>query len=107
MGTTQNFYSFEANFKKLIANDNLDDGGKVAHLLDHIKGEAKEYLGSDGLDAKSYDEIWEDLRNRYGKPWRITRAAVKKLTDIQSPKNKPTPCYMLLCKLVNLRLTNI
>ena len=71
-GDYTEFDSFEAIFKKLIANGNLDDGGKVAHLLDHIKGEAKEYLGSDGLDAKSYDEIWEDLRNMYGKPWRIT-----------------------------------
>ena len=88
-GDYTEFDSFEAIFKKLIANGNLDDGGKVAHLLDHIKGEAKEYLGSDGLDAKSYDEIWEDLRNRYGKPWRITRAAVKKLMDIESPKNEP------------------
>ena len=88
-GDYTEFDSFEANFKKLIVSGNLDDGGKVAHLLDHIKGEAKEYLGSDGLDAKSFDEIWEDLRNRYGKPWRITRAAVKKLMDIESPKNEP------------------
>ena len=88
-GDYTEFDSFEANFKKLIENGNLDEGGKVAHLLDHILGDAKDYLGSDGLDIKTYNEIWEDLRGRYGKPWRITRAAVKKLMDIEPPKNEP------------------
>ena len=79
------FDNFQSVFKKLIANGNLDEGGKLAHLLNHVLGEAKDYLGSDGLNTKTYDEVWDTLKEKYGKPWRITRAAVKKLINIENP----------------------
>ena len=88
-GDYTEFNSFELNFKALIDNGNLDDGGKKAYLLKHIKGDAKSYIGSDGLATKTYDDVWNDLRGRYGKPWRITRAAVKKLMDIKDPSDNP------------------
>merc|ERR1712121_183421 len=50
---------------------------------------AKDYLGSDGLNTKTYDEVWDTLKEKYGKPWRITRAAVKKVMDIESPQDDP------------------
>ena len=86
-GDFTEFESFEANFKKLIENGDLDDGKKSAHLLKSLKGEAKDYIGTDGTAAKTYEEIWIELRQRYGKKWRITRAAVKKFLDIPDPKN--------------------
>ena len=81
------FDSFESIFRKLINNGNLDEGGKAAHLLKCLKGEAKAYIGTDGTAAKTYEEIWSELRQRYGKAWRITRAAVKKMLDIPEPRN--------------------
>ena len=86
-GDFTEFESFEANFRKLIENGDLDDGKKSAHLLKSLKGEAKDYIGTDGTAAKTYEEIWTELRQRYGKKWRITRAAVKKFLDIPDPKN--------------------
>ena len=56
-GDYTEFNGFESNFKALIDNGNLDDGGKKAHLLKHIKGDAKEFIGSDGLAAKTYGDI--------------------------------------------------
>ena len=84
------FDGFEGLWKSLIKNGNLDEGGKVAHLLRSLKGEAKDYIGTDGLSQKSYDEIWTDLRDRYGKPWRVTRSAVRKIMDIRDPTENPT-----------------
>ena len=89
-GDYTEFESFEGNFKSLIDNGNLDEGAKRSFLLHSIKGDAKSYIGSDGLASKSYDDIWEELRSRYGKPWRVTRAAVKKLMDIPDPAETPS-----------------
>ena len=86
-GDYTEFEPFEGNFRNIIGNGKLDDGCKKAYLLKCIKGEAKRYIGTDGTAAKNYEEIWDELRQRYGKPWRITRAAVKKMIDIQDPKN--------------------
>ena len=83
------FDNFEALFKNLIDNGNLDDGGKLAHLLHHLKGEAREFIGHDGLAEKTYEQVWLELKSRYGKPWRITRAAVKKILDIKDPSGDP------------------
>ena len=88
-GDYTEFDGFETNWKALIQNGNLDEGGKKAHLLTSLKGDAKAYIGTDSLAHKSYDEIWSDLRNRYGKPWRVTRAAVKKVMDIRDPNEGP------------------
>ena len=88
-GDYTEFDNFQSVFKKLIANGNLDEGGKLAHLLNHVLGEAKDYLGSDGLNTKTYDEVWDTLKEKYGKPWRITRAAVKKLMNIEKPQDDP------------------
>ena len=66
------FDNFEALFKNLINNGSLDDGGKLAHLLHHLKGEAREFIGHDGLAEKTYEQVWLELKSRYGKPWRIT-----------------------------------
>ena len=49
----------------------------------------KDYLGSDCLNTKTYDEVWDTLKEKYGKPWRITRAAVKKLMNIENPQDDP------------------
>lgn len=83
------FDNVEATFRNLIDNGNLDDGGKLAHLLHNLKGEARDYIGRDGLAAKTYEGVWAELRARYGKPWRITRAAVKKVIEIKDPENTP------------------
>ena len=83
------FDSFEGNFRGLINNGNLDDGGKKAYLLKSLEDDAKEFIGTEGLAAKTYEDIWTELRGRYGKPWRITRAAVKKLMDIKDPSDSP------------------
>ena len=83
------FDNFEATFKNLIDNGNLDDGGKLAHLMNNIKGEAREYIGRDGLAQKTYEGVWGELRARYGKPWRITRAAVKNLISLKDPESTP------------------
>ena len=45
--------NFEALFRNLINNGNLDDGGKLAHLLNNLKGEAREFIGHDGLAEKN------------------------------------------------------
>ena len=86
-GDYTEFEPFEGDFRNIIGNGKLDDGCKKAYLLKCIKGEAKRYIGTDGTAAKNYEEIWDELRQRYGKPWRVTRAAVKKIIDIQDPKN--------------------
>ena len=86
-GDFTKFEPFEGDFRNVIENGKLDDGCKKAYLLKCIKGEAKRYIGTDGTAAKTYEEIWAELRQRYGKPWRVTRAAVKKIMDIQDPKN--------------------
>ena len=83
------FDYFEGYFRGLINNGNLDDGGKKAFLLKQLKGEAKDFIGVDGLASKSYEDIWTELKGRYGKPWRITRAAVKKFMDIEDPTDCP------------------
>ena len=88
-GDYTKFNGFESNFRAIINNGNLDDGGKKAFLLRQLKGEARDYIGIDGLANKEYEDVWNDLRNRYGKPWRITRAAVKKLMDIKDPSDDP------------------
>ena len=41
-GDYTEFDNFEAVFKKLIANGNLYEGGKLTHLLNHVLGEAKD-----------------------------------------------------------------
>ena len=88
-GDYTEFDNFEGNFKSLIESANLDEGKKRAFLLNKIQGEAKAYIGQEGLASKSYEDIWEELRQRFGKPWRITRATVKKLLDIPDPANTP------------------
>ena len=88
-GDYTEFDNFEGNFRSLIESANLDEGKKRAFLLNKIQGEAKAYIGQQGLASKSYENIWEELRQRYGKPWRITRATVKKLLDIPDPTNTP------------------
>ena len=88
-GDYTEFDGFYSHWTALIENGNLDEGGKKAHLLLSLKGDAKAYIGTDSLAHKSYEEIWSDLRNRYGKPWRVTRAAVKKVMDIQDPSEGP------------------
>ena len=84
------FDNFEALFRNLINNGNLDEGGKLAHLLNNLKGEAREFIGHDGLAEKTYEQVWKELKSRYGKPWRITRAAVKKTMDIKDPSDDPS-----------------
>ena len=42
-----------------------------------------------GLQKKTYEQVWGELRSRYGKPWRITRAAVRKIIDIKDPSGDP------------------
>ena len=86
-GDFTEFEPFEGNFRKLIENGNLDDGCKKAYLLRCLTGEAKSYIGTDGTAAKTYEEIWGELKQRYGKPWRVTRAAIKKMMDIPDPRN--------------------
>lgn len=88
-GDYTEFDNFEGNFRSLIESANLDEGKKRAFLLNKIQGEAKAYIGQEGLASKSYEDIWEELRQRFGKPWRITRATVKKLLDIPDPANTP------------------
>ena len=88
-GDYTEFDNFEGNFRSLIESANLDEGKKRAFLLNKIQGEAKAYIGQQGLASKSYEDIWVELRQRYGKPWRITRATVKKLLDIPDPANTP------------------
>ena len=83
------FDNYEATFRNLINNGNLDEGGKLAHLLHNLKGEARDYIGRDGLASKTYEDVWTELRARYGKPWRITRAAVKKVIDLKDPEHTP------------------
>ena len=83
------FDNFEAQFRNTISNGNLDEGGKLAHLLNNLKGEARDYIGYDGLALKTYEQVWLELRSRYGKPWRVTRAAVKKVLDLQDPSEDP------------------
>ena len=61
----------------------------MAHLLKSLKGDARDYIGTEGLSKKSYDEIWAELRDRYGKPCRVTRSAVKKITDVKDPTENP------------------
>ena len=89
-GDYTEFESFEGNFKSLINNGKLDEGAKRSFLINKIKGDAKSYIGSDGLASKSYEDIWDELRSRFGKPWRVTRAAVKKLMDIPDPAETPS-----------------
>ena len=86
-GDYTEFEPFEGNWKKLIVNGKLDDGSKKAYLLKCLKGEARDYIGSEGIAAKNYEDIWSELRQRYGKPWRVTRAAVKKLLNIPDPRD--------------------
>ena len=81
------FDNFEATFKNLINNGSLDDGGKLAYLMHNLEGEAKDFIGRDGLAEKTYEDVWTELRSRYGKPWRITRAAVKGILDIKDPQD--------------------
>ena len=83
------FDNFEATFRNLINNGNLDEGGKLAYLMHNLQGEAKEFIGRDGLAEKTYEDVWTELRSRYGKPWRITRAAVKGIIDIRDPQDTP------------------
>ena len=83
------FDSFEANWRGTISNGDLDEGAKKAYLLRSLKGEAKDFIGEDGLATKTYEEIWQELKGKYGKPWRITRAAVKKIMDIKDPSDSP------------------
>ena len=83
------FDNFEAQFRNTISNGNLDEGGKLAHLLNNLKGEARDYIGYDGLAQKTYEQVWNELRSRYGKPWRVTRAAVKKVLDLKDPSEDP------------------
>ena len=106
------FDSFEGNWKETINNGDLDDGAKKAYLIRSLKGEARDFIGTDGLASKTYEDIWKELRSRYGKPWRITRAAVKKLTEIKSPSDSPKDIsrywndIMQACKVVErLELT--
>ena len=87
-GDYTEFEPFEGNFRKLIQNGGLDDGKKKAYLLKCLNGEAKSYIGTDGTAAKEYEDIWDELRQRYGKAWRVTRAAVQKMMDIQRPTGK-------------------
>ena len=86
-GDYTKFEPFEGNWTKLIVNGKLDDGSKKAYLLKCLKGEARDYIGSEGTAAKNYEDIWAELRQRYGKPWRVTRAAVKKLLNIPDPRD--------------------
>ena len=81
------FEPFEGNWRKLMDIAKLDDGSKKAYLLKCLKGEARDYIGSDGIAAKNYEEIWTELRQRYGTPWRVTRAAVKKMLNIPDPRD--------------------
>ena len=89
-GDYTEYENFEGNFRSLIESANLDDGKKRAFLISKIQGDAKAYIGQDGLASKSYEDIWAELKSRFGKPWRITRATVKKLLDIPDPANTPT-----------------
>ena len=36
-----------------------------------------------------YLSFWDELRSRYGKPWRVTRASVKKYNEISTPSDDP------------------
>ena len=108
-GDYTEYESFECNFKSIIDNGKLDDGAKRSYLLDKLKGEARDYIGSDGLASKSYDDIWLELKQRFGKPWRVTRAAVKKLMDIPDPVETPSDItrywnqLIETCKIVERR----
>ena len=89
-GDYPEYAGFETSFRKLIdAGSKISDEIKATYLLDKIKGEAREYLGSDGIEEKTYEEIWDELRSRYGKPWRVTRASVKKYNEISTPSDDP------------------
>ena len=89
-GDYTEYAGFETNFRKLMeAAGKMSDDLKATFLLDKVKGEAREYLGSDGIEEKTYEEIWTELRSRYGKPWRVTRASVKKYNAILTPSDDP------------------
>ena len=51
------FDNFEATFRNLINNGNLDEGGKLAYLMHNLQGEAKEFIGRDGLAEKTYEDV--------------------------------------------------
>ena len=89
-GDYPEYAGFEANFRKLIdAGGKMNDDVKATFLLDKITGDARDYLGNDGVEEKTYEEIWTELRSRYGKPWRVTRASVKKYNEITTPSDDP------------------
>ena len=48
------FESFEGNWRGTISNGSFDDGAKKAYLLRSLKGEAKDFIGVDGLAEKTY-----------------------------------------------------
>ena len=48
------FQSFEGNWRGTISNGTFDDGAKKAYLLRSLKGEAKDFIGVDGLADKTY-----------------------------------------------------
>ena len=88
--------SLERTFKHMMDTCRYNEESKTMHLRRHIKGEAAEFLGTEGIKHMSYGEIWRNLNRKYGQEWEHTRESVSQMFDLEPPTNDRT--QIEICK---------
>ena len=88
-GVMSEYAAFKKNFKFVITQLNCEQKLWGTHLYNSLKGEAKEYVGSQRDWINRYEELWEMLDDKYANRWVLANETINTFICKPLPGESP------------------